>query len=517
MDNLRSEGLSFNTISKDTSETLTPSGTVSGFRSVFKATSIFGGVQVFQILISLIRGKVLAVLIGTAGMGLNGLLLSGLNVVIMASGLGLSTSAIREISAANQSNNTQLIRRVYTIFNRWIWLTAIIGVFLTVTLSPFLSKFAFGDYSHTISFVLLSITFVFIALTEGIHTILRGMRKIRELAQANIAGAIAGLMIALPIFYFYRIEGVVPAIIASAAATYLVSIYFRRKVEVKPTKLSLKETFSGGKEMVSLGIILTASSVLSYAVKFILNAYISRTGSLDDLGIFNAGNSIMFGYVGMVFAAMAADYYPRLSGVINKPKEWKNVVNQQAEIVALFLGPILAFILLSAPFLIRILLSVDFLPAVDFIIWAAMAVVFQGISWVSGFILISMRDNKIFLYTEVAALIWSLSMNMLFFNLLGVKGLGISMFINNIFGSAMMYFVLKSRYKFILSKATYRLTAIYLFLLSTTVLYIILFDYPRAYYFAGITFIISAIISIHGLNSRMDLMQLLRNFRNRKT
>ncbi len=51
------------------------------YKQIVKATSIFGGVQVIQILITIIRTKFVAILLGPAGMGINGLLGSTLNLV----------------------------------------------------------------------------------------------------------------------------------------------------------------------------------------------------------------------------------------------------------------------------------------------------------------------------------------------------------------------------------------------------------------------------------------------------
>jgi O-antigen/teichoic acid export membrane protein len=482
----------------------------AGYRSVFKATSVFGGVQVFNILISLIRGKILAILIGTAGMGLNGLLLSSLTLLRGVSGLGLNESAVKDISSANQSADTGKIKKVYGIFRRWIWFTALLGVALTIGFSPVLSNIAFGDNSHTTSFLLLSSTFIFTALTGGIYTLLRGLRKIKILAQANIVGSVTGLLVALPIFYFYGIKGVVPAIIITSAATYLVSIYYRNKIKIRPASVSMKETIAGGKQMAGLGITLTASSLMGDGITFILNSYISKVGSLGDLGVYNAGRSIMIGYVGMVFTAMATDYYPRLSAVINNPIEWKKVVNQQAEIVILVLGPILCFILFSAPYLIKILLSEEFLPAIDFLVWASLALIFMGISWVSGYVMISMGDKKVFFIAELAAKSWSLIINIVFYHFYGITGLGISMLINFFLSAVLMYFILKIRYGYILSKSLYKYSAVFIILLSSTIGFILVFDYPYAYIFSLFTLIISSIISLRGLNYRLDILNLVK-------
>ena len=46
----------------------------TSYRQIMKATSLFGGVQVFSIIITIIRTKFIAVLLGPLGMGIAGLL-----------------------------------------------------------------------------------------------------------------------------------------------------------------------------------------------------------------------------------------------------------------------------------------------------------------------------------------------------------------------------------------------------------------------------------------------------------
>ena len=53
----------------------------SSYRSIFKATSLFGGVQVYQILISVIKSKFVAVLLGPEGMGIQGLYQSAIQLI----------------------------------------------------------------------------------------------------------------------------------------------------------------------------------------------------------------------------------------------------------------------------------------------------------------------------------------------------------------------------------------------------------------------------------------------------
>lgn len=481
--------------------------TKSSYGSIMKATSIFGGVQVFNILITLIRGKAVAILIGTAGMGLNGLLLSGLNLIKTITSLGISESAVKDISKAYNSNDEKHIRTTFQVFRRLIWFTAILGIIMTIVFSPLLSQFAFKSTDKTTAFIWLSITFVFGALSGGIYTLLRGTRQLKYLAQANIIGATVGLVVALPIFYFYGIDGVVPAIIGTALANYLVSLYFKTKIKFEPIAISWKETFQLGKPIVQLGVSLTLINILAAAVAFSLNAFISKTGTLSDLGLYNAGNAIVEGYVGMVFTAMATDYFPRLAGVINDEKQWKKLVNEQAELVLIILGIVLVLLLITTPILIRVLLSKEFLGSQKFIMWAVLAIPLKGLVWVVGFIILAKGKNKLFLTVEIIANLIVLCFNLLFYHLYGLTGLGISLSISYLIVTVYMLIILKRKFDFQFFKSTYKLLTISLVSLSLCLLVTLTVEVPYLYLLQFIIALSAVSYYFFELNKRVNLKE----------
>ncbi len=485
----------------------------TSYKSIFKATSIFGGVQVFNIMITLIRGKAVALLLGTAGMGLNGLLMSSLNLIKTVSSLGVSESAVRDISKAHSSGDEVQIAKTFTVFSRWMWITAAIGIVLTISLSSVLSHLSFGNSDHTTSYIWLSVTFIFAALTGGIYTLLRGTRQIKYLAQANIYGSVVGLLVALPIFYFYGIKGVVPAIIATAFGTYLVSLYFKSKIKYTKIKMNWAETIAAGKPMVTLGISLTIVSLLTSGVAFALNAFISKTGTLSDVGLYNAGLSIVDGYVGMVFTAMATDYYPRLSGVIGEESKWKQLVNEQAELVLIILSIVLVLLITTTPILIRILLSKEFFASQDFIFWSVLAIPLKGLVWVVGFVILAKGDNKLFLIVEIIANLIVLAFNILFYKYYGLTGLGISLLISYFIVSLLMLAVLKKKYNFNFVKEVYMLLLVGLASLIGCLLCITFIGFPNAYYVEFLIVIITVTYSFYQLNKRMNLIELFNKIK----
>ena len=132
------------------------SQTKTDYRSIFKATSLFGGVQVFTILISIIRSKIVAVLIGTTGVGLVGLFGAGTSLIQSVTQLGLAQSAVRDISEAFASGNQERVNRVVTVLRSLVWITGLLGVLCVMIFSPVLSKTSFGNYDFTLSFIFLS-------------------------------------------------------------------------------------------------------------------------------------------------------------------------------------------------------------------------------------------------------------------------------------------------------------------------------------------------------------------------
>ena len=88
-------------------------------RVVLKAMGIFGGVQVLNILCSIIRTKLVALWIGPLGVGLFGLFNQALEMINIATNLGVRNSSVRDISQAVEQRDSTLIARIVTVVRRW--------------------------------------------------------------------------------------------------------------------------------------------------------------------------------------------------------------------------------------------------------------------------------------------------------------------------------------------------------------------------------------------------------------
>ena len=289
----------------------------SSYRQIMKATSIFGGVQIYSILISIVRSKFIAILLGPAGMGVAGLLTSTTGLIGNFTNMGLSTSAVKNVAAANVSGDSKRVGVVVSVLRRLVWITGITGTLFTFCFAPWLSELTFGNKDYKYSFMLISVTLLLTQINAGQLVILQGMRRLQYLAKANIAGITIALLTSVPIYYIWGFKGIVPAIIISSFMTLFLSWYFSSKVKIENVKVTKSTMFSEGGDMVRMGFFLSLSSLIAMGSSYLVRIFISHRGGVEQVGLYNAGFAIINTYVGMVFSAMATDYFPRLSGIVS--------------------------------------------------------------------------------------------------------------------------------------------------------------------------------------------------------
>jgi len=486
----------------------------SSYRQIMKATSLFGGVQVFNIIIAIIRSKVIAVLLGPTGMGIAGLLTSTTGIIAAFTNFGLRTSAIKDIAAAQESQDESRTARVVTVFRRLVWGTGLMGAILTLLFSSYLSQLTFGNKDYTYAFIWLSITLLLNQLASGQNVLLQGMRKLQFLAKANMAGALTGLIISLPLYYYWGIDGIVPALVITSFSALIIAWYYARKITLNKVRVSIEETREEGKGMLRMGFMLSLSGLIAMGGAYIIRVFISNQGNLDDVGLYNAGFAIIFTYVGLVFSAMSTDYYPRLAGLAHDNVQANNLINQQAEIGVLILAPILTVFLVYINWVVIILYSTKFLEVTGLVHWAALGMYFKVASWAIAFILLAKGASRMFFWNELLFNSYMLSLNLLGYYWYGLAGLGVSFLVGYFLYLIQVFILATQQYQFTFTPAFNKIFAIQFALGLTCFLIIKLVPIPWAY-LVGLPFIFSSVwYSFMELDKRMGLKKnLLGNLR----
>jgi O-antigen/teichoic acid export membrane protein len=479
------------------------------YREIFKATSLFGGVQAFNIVIALVRSKFIAILLGPEGMGISGLLISTTDFLGRLTNLGLGTSAVKNVAEASSTGDKNRVARVISVLRRLVWATGILGLALTIILSPLLSKLTFGNKDYTEAFIWISSTLLFQQLTSGQLVILQGLRKLEYLARANLIGSIIGLFITVPLYYFFGIDGIVPAIILVSFFSLLLAYIYAKKTGVKSVKISNRETILEGKDMMKMGFLLSMSGLIMLGTSYAIRIYISNAGGVEEVGLFNAGFAIINTYVGMIFTAMGTDYYPRLSSVAGNNLKAKEMINQQAEIAILILAPILTIFLVFINWVIILLYSEKFIAVNEMIHWAALGMYFKAISWSIAYVFLAKGVARLFFWNELIANLLMLGLNIVGYRIAGLEGLGISFLGGYLIYLIQVYFIARLKYKFRFARETYLVSGIQLALGTVCFMIIRFLEQPWSYLLGSVFISISVYYSFRELDKRIGFKDIL--------
>lgn len=396
----------------------------NSYRSILKGTSIFGGVQVFQILINLVRGKFVAMFLGPEGMGIASMFNSSANTLIRFSSLGLNLAFVKEVAANKERPDS--FATVMAVADVLIKFTALLGAVVCILLAPVLSRVSFGSPDYAWQYVLLSAAVFLTVGGNGRLALLQGLHQVKLLSLTSLAGALTGLVAGVPLYYFFGNRGIVPAIVILSLTTYLFyTIGLRRLVPARPVRFSFKAHRPIVRRMLALGVILLASSLINTACAYLINIFIRTYGDLADVGLFNSANSITAQYAGVVFTAMALDYFPRLTGAVDRPAEMRRIVNRQMEIVALIATPLSILLVATAPIVIRLLLTSQFLGVTGLMRWLGLSILLKAIAYPLGYITFAKNNRRLFFWLEaVVCNVLYIGCSLVFYHYYGLPGLG---------------------------------------------------------------------------------------------
>lgn len=485
--------------------------TQSSYRSIFKATSLFGGVQVYQILIQIIRSKVIAVLLGPAGVGIIGLFQSGLQLIQQMTNMGLAQSAVRDVSEANGTGDTQRISKTITVVRRLVWITGLLGLVAVAVFSPLLSRSSFGNYDYTIPFIFLSITLLFDQLSAGQKVILQGMRRLKDLAKCSAFGATFGLLVSIPLYYWMGVKGIVPTLILTSFCALCLSWIYSRRIKIEPVQVATKQTLEQGRLMLVMGISMSVSGILSTGVAFIIRSYIQNVGGVEEVGLYQAGFIIMNTYVGLIMNAIATDYYPRLAAINKDNIKCREAVSQQGEIGTMILAPMLTICLVFMPFVLRILYSDQFLDANNYISWACLGMLLRFASWIISYMFVAKAESKLFMLNEISANIYTLLFSVLGYKLWGLQGIGAAFALNYLVYFAQVYLIAHHRYQFSFSANFIRCYGVQFLLVASSLGVILIFDGVTKYAIGILLILMSCFYGFRGINQRLDLVSIFKN------
>jgi antigen flippase len=377
-------------------------------------------------LISMVRTKAVAIFLGPTGVGLVGLYITAVGFVAAIAGLGINSSAVREIAEADASGDASRLGRSIRVLRRTCWATGFLGWALTAIFAWPLSVWTFGSGERAWALAILGLTVLLGSVSGGQTALLQGRRCIGALARFNVVSVVISSLVSVAIYAWLRESGIIPVLLLSGVITLASSWWFARRIDEPEGELTWRETWPEAKRMIHLGLAFMWSGVMAGVIALVTRALIVREFGLDANGIYQAAWALSGMFAGFILGAMGTDFYPRLTAAAHDDKQINRLVNEQTEIGILLALPGLLGTLAFAPWVMHVFYTEKFLPGAALLPWFVLGILGKVISWPMGFIMIAKGESRWFAASETISNMILLALTIYCMRLLGLWGIALA-------------------------------------------------------------------------------------------
>lgn len=434
---------------------------------VLKALGVFGTAEGLAMFCGVVRTKLVALWIGATGVGLFGLFNSVVEMLGALTQTGVRNSAVRQI--ASRQDEAGKKASIFVARRLGVVLGIVTGV-LCAALSVVLSEISFGNSDYWWAFCWLGLSIAINSVTAIESGVLQGMHRLSSIAKASVSGSVLALCVSVPILYFWRVNGIVPVILAYSICIFG-SYWWRRykeKINVKDTDKA--ELTASSNDMLRFGIFLTASSFVVWCVNYLMMSYINHSGGETEMGYFQCGYTLIIKYMGVAFSAIGMEFFPRLSQAMNQGRQRANVfVNHEIYVMLCVVTSLGCLLAAFAPWVVKILYSADFMPAVPYVILAMLGCVWRCVSWCMGYMIVAKGDGGTYMMLETASGLMCLVLSVAGYAVLGMAGLGWAFAVWYLLYAVSVYVIVHKRYGFRMPKATCQWTGVCLAIVAIVV------------------------------------------------
>lgn len=470
-------------------------------RQILRSSLVIGGASIISVLIGLLRMKVVAVILGPAGVGLVGILNNMMSVGASVSALGLGSSGTRQIAhVRSESDENQVHTVIFSLLILSFSLGAVGAAFFWFFSEPLGELVADGNaFYDYLPWLAAGIFFTVLAGSQ--KAILTGFRRIGDLAKITIfSSAIATLAGGISV-YILGEAGVIILILATPIVSLFLSFFYVKKV-IAPNRRRVKFS-SIGKQSIPLirfGAAFMVAGLSGTLGQLVVRGMVQGELGSAGLGYFQASWAISMTYIGFVLTAMGSDYYPRLTSVIADHEKAAKMVNEQAEVALLLAGPVLVAMMSLAPFILSLLYTEEFVVAANVLRWQILGDVLKVFSWPMGFVLLACGKGKVFMVKEFLVVTVFAVTTWILLPVMGLEATGVGFFMMYAFNLPFLFFFAKKLIGFTWSIDVARAAGVVLL----AILMIFVLSYFSEYYARFFGVVASLLLSF------MSVMRLLQ-------
>ncbi|WGF91286.1 O-antigen translocase [Aequorivita marisscotiae] len=393
---------------------------------LLKMTSLNAGVIGVRLVISLFIQRLLAEIVGEAGIAKIGSLRNLLEMLSSFASVGIFSGVVKYV-AEYQNNKEQLQKLFSTTFVFTVLGTIVVSAVLFIG-SDYLSTTIFESSDYIYLIKLLAVMVPFISMYRIFNGIVNGLSRYKKLAGIDLFSYIISAILTVVLLLTNNIDGALIAIAITPALQFFVLLFIFIKVlreYVQFSQLTFKMPMAKG--LLAFSLMSFFSTVLLNYVEIDIRVMIQNRININDAGIWTAMTNISKNY--MVFSSAIFTLYvlPKFASIHNKNDFKAELFNIYKTLLPLFgVGMLLIYFLRD--YVIMIIYP-DFHGMESLFKWQLLGDFIRLAALVLGYQFLAKKMVRNFIFSEVLSLALFYGFAYYFVDIYGVEGVVIAHFL----------------------------------------------------------------------------------------
>lgn len=405
---------------------------------VFSLTSIS---TLVRMLTGFISVKVVASIIGPAGVALVGQLNSFASIIMSLSTGGINSGITKYI--AEYKNDNSLVREcLSTAYKITIICSITVGLFL-ILFNSYISQYVMLSDEYGYVFIIFGFTVLFYALNMNIASIINGFKEFEVYVKINIAGSIIGVLFTISLVLLWGIKGALISAITFQSVMLFITLWIIRKSNwLKWSNFKNKINRDITKKYIGYSFMAFTIAATAPVSQMLLRGYVMSEISATEAGWWEAINRISNMYLMVITTSFSVYYLPRLSELTDA-KELRHEIFKSYKLILPSLLIMFSLIYILRFFIINLLFTHEFYPMEKLFLWQLCGDFFKMGSWILSYMMVAKAMTKWFITTEIGFSLLFVILGFYFIQINGVVGITQAYLINYILYLLMMIFVFR--------------------------------------------------------------------------
>ena len=331
--------------------------------SLGKSLALFTSAAFIGTLTQVVKGKVMAVLIGPAGVGVYTQLTSLFNLLFNLGSLGFRNGIIKRISVSIEEDDADTYQAQYATVLIFLSLLSITFIAVLSLFTAQISHYLFNDNGNNSDLVLVTLMAVpFSVLANFYRSMMSGHTAVKNIVESQVLADVISLVPFMVLIYYEQLMGAVLSFVVYQCLKVLFyASYFYKISHFSFSKfpniiyfnwIEIKKNLKFGVS----GLILTSTNIV---VTIYVASFIFKALGAAEYGLYAMAIRVATLYLGAIYANASSHYFPLLVKTKNVT-ELKETVMKTGRFYLYILPPLMAVMMFGGELFITLLFSAEF-------------------------------------------------------------------------------------------------------------------------------------------------------------